>query len=74
MGHRLGKEKALQEAVPTAPGPCALCRWLCWGQCEAGLCEDRQARLAVRAAPRVPLSSGGEGMTDEPPSWKASSE
>lgn len=29
-------EKVLEEAVPTATGPCALCRWLCWGQCEAG--------------------------------------
>lgn len=35
---------------------------------------DTEARLAVRAAFFMPLSLGGEGMTDELPSQRASSE
>lgn len=72
--HQRHERKALQEADPTAPGPCALCMCCAGDSVRQDRSEDTVAGLAVGAASCVPLSLGGESMTDEPPSLRASSE
>lgn len=63
-----------EEAVPLPLAPVPYADGCAGDSVRQAPVGDAEARLAVRAAFFMPLSLGGEGMTDELPSWRASSE